>query len=413
MPVRPRRRALQAGEELRYTLILSTRPAGHAVLRSEANGESLLTLDVGDRGRGQSLTARMTLDDAGIPAALHVTGVDYWQNPVDERFERREGRAVWSGAFEHGEARPAAAAFYVSQQTDLGIGLLATALLNAPGGRLPLLPQARPASSPRARCGCRRGRPPQRPPLRPLRSWLHPGLRLDGRPGLPLRPLRRFHHHHPRGLGSGGLDLVQAQGRVALERSKALATRLARSPKHGLAIRGARLFDPLSGTSTAGSTVVIAADRIGAVGPTARCRPPGAEIVDAGGKALLPACGTCTSTWCRPTACSTSRPASPPPATSATTPTLLLELRRCWDAGEALGPRLLMGASSTAPAPTPRRPRRWSPPNARRWPPSTATPRLGCVQIKLYSSLDPKLVPGSSPAPTSSACGCRGTSPMA
>ena len=49
--------------------------------------------------------------------------------------------AVWSSAAEQGEARPTGPAFYVSQETDMEIGVLAAALLRAKGGRLPLLPQ--------------------------------------------------------------------------------------------------------------------------------------------------------------------------------------------------------------------------------------------------------------------------------
>src|SRR6476661_252888 len=110
---------LPAGEELRYTLFLGTRQAGRVVFRGEGGSDYVLTFEVSDRGRGQSLTAHMTLDDSGVPSALHVTGVDYWKDPVDERFERKDGRAVWSSSAESGEARPAGPAFYLSQASDL------------------------------------------------------------------------------------------------------------------------------------------------------------------------------------------------------------------------------------------------------------------------------------------------------
>src|SRR5436305_6031039 len=76
------------GEELRYTVFFGNlRPVGLATYRVEPGGDSVLTLEVSDRGRGESFTSRFRLDAAGIPSREHLTGVDYWRNPVDEQVE--------------------------------------------------------------------------------------------------------------------------------------------------------------------------------------------------------------------------------------------------------------------------------------------------------------------------------------
>src|SRR5947199_1381223 len=344
---------LAPSEELRYTLSLGNRQAGRVVFRAEGGSEYVLTFEVSDSGRGQSLTAHMTLDDAGVPSAVHVAGVDYWKDPVDERFERKDGRAVWSSSVESGEARPAGPAFYVSQTSDLDIGTLAAALLRAEGGRLPLLPQGEARIEPVGEAQVKAGDETRR-------------LRLYALTGLGYTPAYLwmdeqgfFFARHDgfvaairEGWESSLSALVQTQSKVSLAREKALAARLARHPEHGLAIRGARLFDPETGKSLPGTTVVVSGDRIRAVGPDGQVPiPPGAEVVEAQGKALLPGLWDMHQHL-------TATDGLLDLAAGVTTARdmgndldTLLDLRRRWDSGEALGPRLLMACVIEGPGP--------------------------------------------------------------
>ena len=72
----------------------------------------------------------------------------------------------------------------------------------------------------------------------------------------------------------------------------------------------------------------------------------------------------------------------------------LLDLRRRWDAGEAVGPRVLMACVIEGPGPyaAPTKMLAATPAEALAFVNRYAA--AGCVQIKIYSSLDPKLVPG-------------------
>src|SRR3954452_12978739 len=131
-----------SGGDLRYTVFLGNVRVGVVILHAGPDGEALVTLKVSDRGRGQDLTSQLRLDAAGVPLREHLTGVDYWRNPVDERFELGKGTATWSSGTEKGGKKVSAPAFYITQDGSyIEIGLLAMALLQSPGRRLPLLPE--------------------------------------------------------------------------------------------------------------------------------------------------------------------------------------------------------------------------------------------------------------------------------
>jgi imidazolonepropionase-like amidohydrolase len=387
---------LAAGEELRYTLFFSTRQAGRVVFRGEKGGVHRLTMDVSDRGRGQSLVAEMSLDDGGVPVAMHVTGVDYWKNPVDDRYERKAGRAVWSNATEHGEATPAGPAFYLSTETNLEIGVLAVALLRAEGGRLPLLPEGEariePAGEAKVTAGAQ---------SHTLHLYAISGLGLT--PAYVWMDERGFFFARYDGFVSAVREgwesvlpsLLAAQGKVASDWERNLALRLARRPKGELAIRGARLFDPETGKTLPGTTVVISGDRIRAVGRDGEVAvPPGAEIVEAQGKALLPGLWDMHQHVVASDGLLDIASGITTARDMGNDLDLLLDLRRRWDAGEAVGPRLLMACVIEGPGPYAAPTKVLVATDAEALAAVNRYAAAGCVQIKIYSSLDPKLVPG-------------------
>jgi hypothetical protein len=68
-----------------------------------------------------------------------------------------------------------------------------------------------------------------------------------------------------------------------------MARSLAHKPAGDLVIRNARLFDPRDLSITSGTTVIMTGDRIVRVGPDADVKPPAkAEIIEAQGKFLMP-----------------------------------------------------------------------------------------------------------------------------
>ena len=68
-------------------------------------------------------------------------GNDYMKAPVEERFEIKDGTASWKNRSEQGKQAIAGEAFYVpANPPPEFFGVLARALLKAPGHKLPLLP---------------------------------------------------------------------------------------------------------------------------------------------------------------------------------------------------------------------------------------------------------------------------------
>jgi imidazolonepropionase-like amidohydrolase len=386
---------LAPGKELSYTVFLSSRPGGRVTFRTEAGGESVLTVKISDRGRGQDLTTRMRLDDAGVPLAMHVTGGDYWKNPVEEVFELKNGRASWRNNAESGERALTGPAFYLSRENGQELGLLARALLQAEGNRLPLLPEGEARIEPFGEARIKAGEEARTVHLyaisglnyAPMYVWMDDqGFFFASYDGY-LTVVRE-------GWEDSVPALVKSQGAVDLERDKALAARLARRPAAGIAIRGARLFDPETGKSRPGMTVVIAGDRIRAVGRDGRVRiPAGAEVVEARGKALLPGLWDMHQHLTPPDGLLDIAAGVTSSRDMGNDLDTLLELRRRWGSGEAIGPRVLMACVIDGPGPyaAPTKVLPTTEAEAVAWVDRFAA--AGCVQIKIYSSFDPKLVP--------------------
>jgi hypothetical protein len=381
--------------ELRYTFQLAGNRAGLATAKASQDGSWTIGFEFNDRGRGPKLTSQLALDRRGLPVREDVSGVDYFKNQVGEHFEWIDGKASWKNAAEQGQREVGGRAFYLSMQgSPFETGLLARALLAA-GGKLALLPEGE-ARIEKVTTALAQGPGFARSVnlyaisglgLEPTYLWLDDQEALfairDGWSALVLEGWE------------GTLDTlakVQDQAEAALDRQ--LAARLARRPGERLVIRNARLFDPETMTSRPGTTVTVAGDRIEKVeNDRDAVVPGGAEVVDAGGKALLPGLWDCHVHL---------TPIDGRLHLAAGVTTVrdmandidnLKDMRRRWESGEAIGPRVLMAGFIDSPGP-------YAGPSkvlvTTREEALAAVDRyqqLGYVQIKLYSSLDTKLVP--------------------
>ena len=177
-------------------------------------------------------------------------------------------------------------------------------------------------------------------------------------------------------------------------RSGELARSLAHKPVKPLVFTHARLFDSETATSLSGQTVVITGNKITAVGEDGKVQvPAGAEVMDAGGKTLMPglwdmhvhvqpndgmlhiANGV---TSVRDMANDTEE---------------LMKTRDRFDQGTEIGPRVIMAGfiDGRGPYQGPTKVFADNEEEARKDVDNYA--RLGYVQIKVYSSLKPELVP--------------------
>src|ERR1700712_4273279 len=95
-----------------------------------------------ERGRGDRIHARWSVDAQGLPVAYDADGNDYWKVPLTEHFDVTAAKATWKNRIEAGSvAWSAPGAFYLPANAPPEfMGVLARALLKAPGQRLRLLP---------------------------------------------------------------------------------------------------------------------------------------------------------------------------------------------------------------------------------------------------------------------------------
>jgi hypothetical protein len=275
---------------LTFSVLNRDRRVGEAEIRIEPDGKRVTHFAFRDRGRGPDTRATEMFDPAGALRWFHVTGVDYTRAPVDEQLEESRGVLTWRSASEHGQA-PIGAGWYVSAQTGIDpYALLARALRHTTGHRLKLLPAGE--------------------------AWLDDDTERD----IPIAGVTR----HLRRVAIAGLDytpqviwldeddemfaggdsgfaairtgaeavmpaLLTDNLRWASARAAQLAQRLAHGPPGGkLAFIHAQLYDSEHRTVVPDATVVVAGDRIAAVGDAAMPVPAGSRVIDAHGRTLLP-----------------------------------------------------------------------------------------------------------------------------
>jgi imidazolonepropionase-like amidohydrolase len=385
-----------SGAEIRYTVLLAGNHAGQAVTTPLSEHEWRYTFELHDRGRGPSTSSHAVVDAQGMPLLFETTGTDYFKNPVDERFERTGMKVSWRNASETGERVLTAPAFFPSlngppQETEL----LARALLRSPDHRIDLLPAGRETIEELGSLTVKAGAKSETIHLYALSgSGFEPGyLWLDSQ-GRLFASTSNWSGIIREGWEDAVPEIGKALDARKAERTKAIAQRLARHPHGALVFVHARLLDPARGLVRPGTTVVISGDRITAVGDDGQVAvPAGAEVVDAQGKTLMPGLwdmhvhlSTLDGLLHLAAGVTTVRD-------MANDTDFLLDMRRRVDAGEALGPHILLAGFIDGPGP-------YAGPSkvlvATKEEALKAVDRykeLGYEQVKLYSSLDPALVP--------------------
>jgi cytosine/adenosine deaminase-related metal-dependent hydrolase len=387
--------APSTGDTAEYSVLIASRRAG--VLRqwqSGRDGSVTTRYEFNDRGRGPSVTQTVSVDRAGLPISMRVTGVNYLKVPVTETVSQAAGPLItWRNDNAAGRAAPGAG-FYLPMETlPSDLAALTRALLLSPKKSLSILPEGiADLTAGVTRAVSAAGRTMRVTPyaitglgLTPETVWLDAEQRLFATGGTWQMVIRR-------GFESVAGDLVAAQLTSSRARDSLRASRLSRRPRGAVAFVHAQLFDATARQMKPAQTVIVTGDRITAVGDDgAIAIPAGAEIIDASGKTLLPglwdmhvhvqdddgllhlAAGVTTV---RDLANDTDE---------------LLARRARFDAGSLLGPRVLAAGFIDGPGPFagPSKVLVSTRDQARAAVENYAG--LGYEQIKVYSSLDPAL----------------------
>ena len=267
-------------------IFIQGNPAGPQTVKDEAGGVVRVEYSYNDRGRGDHIVATWKLDAAGVPIQYEGKGNDYMKAPVEERFEIKNGKASWKNRSEQGEQAVTGAAFYLPMNAPPEFSaVLARALLKAPNRKLALLPAGEASIEAAGKVNTGKAELTEYRitglGFSPQSIWLAP----DG----TASSVSGWFSVVPDGTEAAIPQLRAAQEKTDAAWSERIARALAKKPAGDLVIRNARLFDPRDLSVTPASSVLIRGERIVRVGPDAEIKPDAkAEIIDAQGKFLMP-----------------------------------------------------------------------------------------------------------------------------
>ena len=381
----------------RLTILLAGNKAGLVALWTTPDGARHSFMSFNDRGRGPAIMTRIVVDRDGIPTEIDATGNDYIKRAVHERFRLADGKASWSNKSEKGEKAVSGPAFYVPIDAVL-TGEMERALLAAPGGRLPLLPEGEAKIE----------RVLDRPvevggKKRTATLYEIVGLAFTADPVWLLDDKTVFATGSdwfavlPEGAERAWPALLEAQKARAAKRGEELAAKLRKKPAKPLLIQHARLFDSEAAMIKDGMSVRIEGGKIAAVGPDGDASLGAAsstDVLDASGKTLLP------GLWDMHVHLGEWDDGILHLAAGVTTVRDLAndidhlrDLRTKFDAGTLAGPRVIMAGfiDGRGPYQGPTKIFADTPEEARA--DVAKYKSLGYEQIKIYSSVKPEIVP--------------------
>jgi imidazolonepropionase-like amidohydrolase len=380
----------------RYTFILSGNKAGYESSTRNPDGSLQVHFEFNDRGRGPNINEKVVAGKDGIPVDIEITGVDYLKAPVEERFSLKQGTASWKNRSEEGQKKISGKAFYTtisgaSEET----ALLAQALLPAPQHKLSLLPAGEASIEKRGELKINANGQSRTVVqyaitglgFSPFAFWLD----VDGK---LFASVSTWSSIIQEGWEATIADLLKEQDRFDNARSANLAHTLARKPKGPLVFIHANLFDSESAQMLPSRTVVITGNKITAVGADGQVPlPKNAETIDATGKTLMPGLWdmhvhvqpgdgllhmVCGVTSVRDLANDTDA---------------LLQMRRRFDEGAEIGPRVAMAGFIDGRGPYQGPTKVFADTEEEAKTAIDNYAKLGYIQIKVYSSLKPELLP--------------------
>ena len=379
----------------RYTVLLMGNRAGQQAVWTAPDGQLHIFFQFNDRGRGPQTTSILKLDAKGLPIEESVRGNDYLKSGVNESYRLASGAARWKSSVEEGEKKLTAPAVYFSiNGAPAELGILAQAAL-ANAGKIALLPDGEATVDRVAGLDLEI-------PGRKKSVTLYSITGLDFAPTYVwLDDHRGFFAYVdpwqtviPEGWEQTIKPLQAAQDKAVHTRSAALVSKLSHPAPGGIVFTHVSLFDAQSAEILKDRTVEISGNHILSVGPSDQVSaPPGAQVIDGAGKTLLPGLwdmhahvGDNDGLLNLAAGVTTVRDLA------NDIDTLLARRKRIED-GQEIGTRIVLAGVIDGPGPYqgPTKVLVSTEDEARAAVDNYA--RLGYVQIKIYSSVKPALVP--------------------
>jgi len=283
-----------AAETLHYVaLVDGGKQAGQQTVTTGEDGVVRTEFIFKDNGRGPELKEEFALNEDGTFRRYRVTGTSTFGAPVDEQFELVDGVARWKSTSDQGEQRVAAGAQYSPLGGTPAVASVALSALAARGdGRLPLIPSGTLSVRKVTEAQVRRSDEARTVQLvaitgigfTPTFVWATDEVR----PRLFAFIFPGFLQMVEAGWEGNADALETAQKAAEAEALVSLQQRLAHPLAGSTLIRNARVFDSEQAQLGAGSDVRLADGRIVSVLAAGADGAAADQVIDAGGRVLLP-----------------------------------------------------------------------------------------------------------------------------
>jgi imidazolonepropionase-like amidohydrolase len=372
-------------------------PSGQDAVWKSPDGTIHEFFQFNDRGRGPKIYTTYRLDSHGLIVFEESKGVDYMKSPVEERFSLARSEAVWRNKAENEKHSNASGKFFVALSDGPESGaILARALLSSESaGKLPVLPSGQAVI-----------RKLQSVPVeasgQKSTATLYEISGLGFTPNyLWLDDDRQFLAETNgwsavvrHGFESSVSQLRESQRQAEIARAGEFAKALSHKPSGDLVIRNVTLFDSPAGKLLPNQRVTVRGERIASVEPDdGRPTPANAQAIDGRGKMLLPGLWDMHAHLFPTYAFLDIAAGVTTVRDLANSIEELGKLRQQIQDGTQIGPRVVLAGFIDGPGPFegPVKILAATPEEARQQVDRYAD--LGYVQIKIYSSVKPELVP--------------------
>jgi imidazolonepropionase-like amidohydrolase len=381
----------------RWSVLTMGALAGQQATWTTSDGKVHAFFQFNDRGRGPKTTTVLTLDSNGFPSSEITEGNDYLKAEAHEEFSIDGGKARWKNKAEHGEKKLAGPTFYVSMYGPPAESAVLVRAAIANQGRLALLPEGEARVQKVREQEVEAGGKKQ-------------GVTLYAVTGLDFSPAyvwldeaRQYFAGGERwsmvireGWEASQGTLLKVQVEINEQRARDLAKRLAHRPDKGVLFQHANVFDTETGTILPDQDVLVTGNKISSVSPAKKigvAELKQIEVIDATGKTLIP------GLWDMHAHVSGNDGLLNLAAGVTTvrdlandTDELLARRKRIQD-GTELGTRIILAGIIDGPGPYQGPTKVLPATEAEARAAVDNYVKLGYVQIKIYSSVKPELVP--------------------
>jgi imidazolonepropionase-like amidohydrolase len=378
-----------------WMLLVDKTPAGQDAVWTTPAGDVVEFFQFNDRGRGPKTYSTYRFGDRGIVSYEDTHGVDYMKNQVNESFSIKDGTASWKNQAEDGHESNASGRFFVGLDAGPASTFqLAQALLKN-GNKLALLPGGEATMS-------KLKTVPVEANGKKVNATLYQISGLDFSPTYlwlddqdnAFAEVQGWSGLIRAGFESTFKTLYDTQDAIESARAAELAKQLIHHPTGDVIFKDVTIFDSAAAKNVPAQRVTVRGEKIVSVeAESGQATAAGAQVIDGSGKVLLPGLWDMHQHLFPDNAFLDIAAGITTARDLANSIDELGRLNKHIKNGEQVGPRIVLAGFIDGPGPYegPVKVLAATPEEARERVDHYAD--LGYVQIKIYSSVKPELVP--------------------